>query len=696
MLSSYQINQLYLGDKQFSPVEKNTLPNLATNSTVIAQDHTSSLPENLSMVDAIQKLLNSTSLTGINDTNSTGINDTSSLPVVPTITNLKSSYMMSESPEFEFKMFKDSDIKKIKKTATQSMQQDKWSEKNTVISIKVIAPDGIEIPIKSQFKKMKEGQFDIKLVSGRYGKPGMYTIKTTLVKNGKTYDTQSQYAWGLVSLNTEKSIYQPGQTANMTIVVLDSGGHPVCDANILLNVKDPNSQITSLSSVNGVVSGSECGLYNAQYVTSIPGSYTVNATAIADSIKTDFSTSFLVQNNFAFDIVRTAQSKIDPVNNPNSFNVKMDITSFVNQHSVTIKELVPSVLDIKTDANVQTVGNTKVLTWNKNLIGNKTLIQYSYSVPLVFPQLYSLGPVEIDYGNSTFYEARPWYVAVDPIPKGNSIISTTGSSVSTLNFTLTTPSLATAGSQLLLTVGVSISNQNTALTKVKNVLWGTGVSGTNCKGSSTALVNSTSTAIQGTTGRSEIYYLGNGNIANSVTQNVCVIFTGTAQSTVVGAVIFNATDQSANPIDFTHTITGSSATIKNTINTAIGDMVFDTIVVGNNANPTMSITGGNQTILWNTGTALTSKMVGAASSINSTGTHNTMAWTLSATKAWASSAISIKRAVITTSISDSLTFTDTMTKTTGKSIQDSLTFNDQATPSKAYQRSIPDSLTFTD
>src|SRR5690348_13142500 len=200
----------------------------------------------------------------------------------------------------------------------------------------------------------------------------------------------------------------------MTIVVLDSSGHPVCNADILLNVKDPNSQITSLSSANGVTANSECGLYNAQYITSTSGNYTVNVSATASSIKTDFNTSFLVQNNFAFDIVRTAQSKIDPVNNPNSFGVKIDVTSFVNQSSVVIKESVPSVFDVKTDANVQTVGDTKILTWNKSLIGNKASVQYSYSVPLVFPQLYALGPVEIDYGNQKFTEARQWFVANDP------------------------------------------------------------------------------------------------------------------------------------------------------------------------------------------------------------------------------------------------------------------------------------------
>ncbi len=354
--------------------------------------------------------------TGINGTgiNGTGINATA-LSVVPTITNLKSSYTIGENPEFEFKIFKDSDINKIKKTVKASMQQNGWNEKNTTISVTVTAPDGTIIPLKSQFKKMKEGQFDIKILSKKYGKPGMYTITTTMIRDGKTYTTQDQYAWGLVSLNTQKSIYSPGDTANMTVVVLDSGGHPVCDANLSVLVTDPSSHITTLVSGVGVSAGSECGLYNAQYATTVPGNYTVNVSATADSIQTNFNTSFLAQNNIPFDIIRTAQSKIDPVNNPNMFNVKIDVSSFVNQTGVTIKESVPSVLNITTDASVQTIGDSKILTWNKNMIGTKTSVQYSYAVPLVFPQLYALGPVQITYGNQTFTEARQWFVANDPL-----------------------------------------------------------------------------------------------------------------------------------------------------------------------------------------------------------------------------------------------------------------------------------------
>jgi len=92
------------------------------------------------------------------------------------------------------------------------------------------------------------------------------------------------------------------------------------------------------------------------------------------------------------------------------------VESFVNQNTIKIQEFVPSVFDVVTDATVTTSGNTKILTWNKNLNGDKTYIEYSYSVPLEFPKLYALGPIEIEYGIpvQTFEEARPWFVAVDP------------------------------------------------------------------------------------------------------------------------------------------------------------------------------------------------------------------------------------------------------------------------------------------
>src|SRR5207245_4207821 len=94
--------------------------------------------------------------------------------------------------------------------------------------------------------------------------------------------------------------------------------------------------------------------------------------------------------------------------------------------SLVVQESIPSVFNVTTDASVQNVGDTKIITWNKDLVGNNTYVQYSYSVPLEFPRLYALGPVKIAYeGNKTFTEARPWFVANDPAPTTLYLRSTT-------------------------------------------------------------------------------------------------------------------------------------------------------------------------------------------------------------------------------------------------------------------------------
>ncbi|MBI3642297.1 MAG: hypothetical protein HY222_07895, partial [Thaumarchaeota archaeon] len=309
----------------------------------------------------------------------------------------------------------DAEIKQIISTTNKDIQIGQWNGDNETIKVQVQGPDNKIINIQSQISQILDGKYNITLSSSRDIIPGIYTVETTLVKDGKNYTTDDQFAWGLVSLNTNKSIYKPGEIANFTIVVLDNGGHSVCDANIMMNIVDPNGLATILSSGNGITANSECGLYDAQYTTKSEGSYAVDVTAQNPSGTTNFSTSFLVQNSIAFDVIRTAESKIDPVDNPNSFNVKIDIQSYVNQNNIQIQEFVPSVFDVITDANVQTVGDTKVLSWNKDLIGDKTSIQYLYSVPLKYPKLYALGPAKISYGgNKTFDEARPWFIAVDP------------------------------------------------------------------------------------------------------------------------------------------------------------------------------------------------------------------------------------------------------------------------------------------
>jgi len=309
------------------------------------------------------------------------------------------------------------DIEKLGGVESEDpIQTDNWVGTDETIVGEVYDPDGNTISLNVEYEKLRDGKFSISLAFDQNSKPGLYKLKTTLTVDGKTYVSEEEFAWGLVSLNTKKSIYRPGETADFIIVVLDSAGHPVCDANLSMKITEPDSRITMLSSGNGMTANPECGLYDAQYTTSIEGTYTVDINAIAQGINTNFSTTFDVAEYFEFDIVRTADSKVDPINNPNSFGVRIDIESFVGADFIEIKEFVPTEFGVLfTDANIQIVNDTQVLTWNKQLIGNQTFVEYSYSIPLEFPQLYALGPVEINYGNlQTFTEARPWFVAADP------------------------------------------------------------------------------------------------------------------------------------------------------------------------------------------------------------------------------------------------------------------------------------------
>ncbi|MCV0411376.1 LamG-like jellyroll fold domain-containing protein, partial [Nitrosopumilus sp.] len=305
-------------------------------------------------------------------------------------------------------------IEKLEKiTNKQHKQKDNWNDKET-ITTEVYDANNNKVELDVIFEKQREGKFNIKFDPAK-AKPGIYKIKTILNMDGKQFISESEFAWGLVSVNSMKSIYKPGELAELEIVVLNGTGAPVCPANAIMQITDPNLSSTLISS-NDIIEAS-CGLYLANYPTSIIGNYTINVQAETGNGIVNFSTYFTVLDNYDYDIVRYTDSKIDPFVDPNDFDVDIDITSFVGNDELTIHEYVPSSFGIfNTDATVETVGNYKVLTWKKTpQDGYVETFSYSYSVPLVTPELYPLGKMEIKQsGVPTFTEARNWFVAVDP------------------------------------------------------------------------------------------------------------------------------------------------------------------------------------------------------------------------------------------------------------------------------------------
>jgi len=146
------------------------------------------------------------------------------------------------------------DIEKIGDVEEEtSIQSGKWVGNEEQITTEIYDSSGNQIGIASEYEKVRDGKFKLKLSLDQNYNPGLYKVKITINVNGETHIIEDEFAWGLVSLNTEKSIFKPGETAEFIIVVLDSEGHPVCDANLSMIINDPSLKNHALSSGNGII-----------------------------------------------------------------------------------------------------------------------------------------------------------------------------------------------------------------------------------------------------------------------------------------------------------------------------------------------------------------------------------------------------------------------------------------------------------
>ena len=617
--------------------------------------------------------------------NASGTNMTAM--IAPSINETQNSYMITQNPEFNFQYISDSNYTKIAHLFKHGnmTQYNGWHDSNTTINVQVVGPDGTTLSTKPTFKEIREGKFDISLPSAKATKPGLYKIKLTMTKNGKTYTTEEKFQWGLVSLNTQKSIYKPGELANLTAVVLDNGGHSVCNANITMRIVDPSGHRTTLKTGSGIVPELQCGLYDAQYMTTSAGNYTVHIVAQNPSGVARFATSFVAQNTYPFDIIRTTPSKIDPIDYPNRFHVRLDFGSYSNATNVSIQESVPSSFNVTTDGTMQTVGDSKILTWNRDMTAGNASVQYDYSVPLQYPKLYALGPAQISYGNGqTFTEARPWFVAVDP-SREISVGSGT-STTSPLNFAITVPSSVTNTVGI---VGVVVQSTNA-------------ISGITVKAGANSACSTgtqTFTLISGSQSFRDNNQIGLWNFTAPSTSdtNICVSWTGTASNVLAGFIAVNGTT-AAGTLRQAAVADGTGVTKTTvTLSAAVGggDIIVDAAADLNRTNAISPVgTGGDlgHTKLWGQNPATVSA---AGGSKNATGA-DVLQWTpLVSGNTWLASAVAIERAFTSSTPSDTVSASEKTS--TGQTAKDTIAVTENVSTGKNPSDviSVTDSPTVT-
>ncbi|MFH0876366.1 MAG: Ig-like domain-containing protein [archaeon] len=218
---------------------------------------------------------------------------------------------------------------------------------------------------------------------------------------------------GVASINTEKSLYHPGESVKLTIVALDKFGYLSENANVTLSIISPNNITYELSTDYGSIIKKSKGIYEATFSEpQIIGEYSLYVLATGQNLNQTVLTNFEVRDFFEFDIIRKMPHVIDPWHG--TYEAKLNIIPKIDVLEYSIREKIPESFDVFEYGNaVLEAGNgSTYLIWS-NLTKN-SLVSYRFNSPKESPALYEIGPSEISYGNNIFEEARPWFIAIDP------------------------------------------------------------------------------------------------------------------------------------------------------------------------------------------------------------------------------------------------------------------------------------------
>lgn len=219
---------------------------------------------------------------------------------------------------------------------------------------------------------------------------------------------------GLATVNTNKSLYHPNEEAKIIMVVLDNEGYLVKDANVSLYVTTPDNVISLFSTEESTINETEKGIYQTIFSDTFQeGNYSLFVTAYSEEVNNSMISYFTVKEYYEFDILRKVPATTDPWQGP--FTSQVKIISHNEHQNFDLKEVIPINFTVKDygGSTLSIEGEKKILSWYN--LTNNSIVSYIVSPPLVTPDLYEIGPSYVEYGTSSFFEARPWYLAIDPV-----------------------------------------------------------------------------------------------------------------------------------------------------------------------------------------------------------------------------------------------------------------------------------------
>lgn len=295
-----------------------------------------------------------------------------------------------------------------------------------VVTVAFVRSDGLSL-----FPRYHFGGNSAQFMLDEYRfRPGYYTLRITATdpEKGTQTSREQEFAWGVLSMNTDQDRYLPGETADIHFGVLDEKGEIICNADLTLTVVAPDGSERMLSTdggaieVTGTCGVKEAGFIEPDYQTSMkldqPGLYRLSLRAVTEAHTTTLSSELLVTSSPPYTISRKAATRLWPFA-PSTMEISVQ---FLSSFSGSLIDRVTdgfAILETNPAALVATAPNTgdTTITWRGSWgSGEVAAFSYRYDAPDISPEFYLVGPLILteSHGISS-QELRSWQIANDAV-----------------------------------------------------------------------------------------------------------------------------------------------------------------------------------------------------------------------------------------------------------------------------------------
>ncbi len=427
--------------------------------------------------------------------------------------------------------------------------------------------DGHTVDIPVDVDNVGSGNYQLELDPKTDIKPGKYSV--TAKWGSEPYEEATQtFAWGVLSINTTRPSYVPGETAQIHMGVLSSTGHTLCAAPITLKIIAPDGGTEMPVIHNSAVCKGDTYVtepdYHSSYKVGAPGQYRM-VLRMADT-DYEMDAEFEVRSSLPFVIERTAPTRLYP---PATYTNVIKVTAN-RDFAGNVMEQMPVGFTVSNAVGAEVDGTR--ISWPAEMkAGGTYSFTYSFKAPNKSPAFYELSRLKFSTGQQVVYqESRGWQMA------GDAVISLVSEHTNTA--TSSTPSVtispaSTAGNLLVAVIGTM--TDTTAVTSVTDTAGNTWVLATAATGGSET--------------RSEIWYAKNALSVTGVTVNL-----PSSLVTLINVSQYSNVDKAA-PLDVANGqgngVTTSMATPS--INTTVaGDLIIANGSFASGSQPAPTSPGG--------------------------------------------------------------------------------------------------------